>query len=812
MDSLWIDLRYAARTLAKAPGFAVIAIVTLALGIGANTAIFTVANSLLLRPLPYSDPNRLVMLYSSKPDQRADIDGISYPAFELIRDHNRSFASIAAFADESFNFSGQGEPENIPAVRVSYNFFDVLGVQPTLGRTFLLSEDKTGGARAALISYRMWTTRFAGSRDVIGQNIVLNSEDYTIIGVLPPNFSFPLSLTKHCDIFVPRVFELSLETPERVRAGSLFLHAIARLSPGVTIPQAHADLEVLNRQYQHEFPTNADAASNTILQIGNLQEKAVANIRPQLLILTFAVGFVLLIACANVAGLMLARALARKREIVVRTALGAPRSAIIRQLLTETVLLATIAGVIGIFLGLAGVRVLAALGSASIPQLADVSLDWKILLFTAAISILSGLLFGLLPALQISKPDLNAALRDQSRSSTASRQRHVTREILIISQVALSTVLLIGAGLLINSFLRLANTSVGVDPVNVLTMAIELPPAHYSSPDQMIAFYRRLRDAANAIPGVQAAGISSALPINPARITPILVEDQPVVPLAQRPFLLLQTISPEYAKAMHVPLLRGRDFTDQDDVQSPKVAIANQAFVRRFWPNENPLGKKLWIGRMTEPAEIVGVLGDEKNMSLAEDPQPEVLLPFPQLPWPNLNLSVRSNLDARSVVAAVRQQLASIDPSQPITSIQTLQEVIDTGKAQPRFIMFLIGVFSAIAFLLAIIGIYGVISYSVAQRTPEFGIRMVFGATHRDILNLVLSRGLGLAASGIGIGLIASLGLTRTIASQLYQVSPNDPFTLAASAILFLFVAVAASYLPARRATHANPMDALHYE
>ena len=808
---MYYDLRYALRMLAKNPGFTAVAVGTLALGIGANTAIFTVANTLLLRPLPYAQPDRLVLIAAAQINQRSRPGVFSFPRFTMMREHARSFSGIAAFTNEIFNLTGRGDPEQIPSARVSWNFLDVLGVRPALGRSFLPDEDQPGGKPVVLISSRLWRNRFGGAVDVVGKSVSLDSRDYTVIGVLPDGFVFSF-LGSNVDIWAPKVFELNLATPDQIRAGAGFLSAVARLRDGVSRDQAQAEMDVLTLQYRQENPNRPDADPQQTVDVGDLQSQLVANIRPALLILLGAVGFVLLIACANVASLLLSKALSRKKEIAVRTALGASRGTLIRQLLTESLALAVFSGVIGILLSMWGTHVLSTLSQRSLPRIREIGVDGFVLAFTAGLSLLTGILFGLMPALHISKADLNSALRDEGRGSTGSRRRNVARNLLVVSQVALSMILLVGSGLLIRSFIQLQTSSPGFDPKNVLTLGIALPPARYSTPQQMIAFYDQAIQQLRTLPGVEAVAISSALPVNPSRFSPVLIEGQPAVPIGQRPVVNIQTISPDYTKVMRVPLLRGRTFTDHDDPKAAAVAIVNQALVRQFWPAENPIGKRIWLGRRNISCEVVGVLGDVKNQNLTTEPRPEILLPFPQLPWAALNVSLRTTADPHSLISAVRHQLSEIDKDQPVTNVQTMEELFDSARSQPRLTMFLLGIFSATALLLAIVGIYGVISYSVVQRTQELGIRMALGAARGDILKLVIGHGLVLTGAGILIGLVASFALTRVMSTLLYQVSTTDPLTFALSSALFTLVALTASYLPARRATRIDPTSALRSE
>ncbi len=805
----WLqDVRYALRMLARSRAFTAAAILTLGLGIGANTAIFTVANALMLRPLPFADSSRLALVSTALATDRSQLTPMSWLRFTTMHDHNRSFSSLAAFTNETFDLSGRGDPEQLPSARVTSGFFDVLGVKPALGRTFLPEEDQAGGKNVVLISHAFWIRKLGGAPDIIGQNIALDSRDSTVIGVLPANFSFAF-LGKNIDIWAPRVFELSLATPQQIQAGTGFLTAVGRLRDGVTIEQARAEMAVLDREYRGNFPGRPDANPRYLVDVASLRDQFVANIRPALLMLSVAVALVLLIACANVASLLLSRALVRKKEIALRAAIGAGRSAIVRLLLVESMLVALMAGALGVLLAEWCTSLLTSFGGDSLGMSSELPIDLRVLVFTAAISLLSGLLFGLIPALQLSRPDLNSVLRDEGRGNTGGRRRNLARSLLVVGQVGLSMVLIIGAGLLIRSFVRLQATSAGFDPHGVLTMRIQLPPAKYRTPQQMVMFYNRAIEQAASVPGVQAAAISSALPVVPMRLSPVLFEGQPEVPLPQRPIVSIQDISPDYSAVLHVPLLRGRTFDEHDDAEGARVVMVNQTLARRFWPNQDPIGKKVWPGRQTAAALVVGVLGDVKNFGLAADPNPEVFLPFPQLPWPLLNLCLRTSLDPASLVPAVRREIAKIDQDQPVTGVQTLEEVIASSTSQRRFTMLLLAAFSATALILAIVGIYGALAYSVAQRTGELGVRIALGADRSDILRLVVGQGLALTLAGIALGLLGSLLLTRVMSSMLFQVSASDPATFALSAALFLAVASIASYLPARRATRIDPTEAL---
>src|SRR5580704_11559051 len=797
-------MRYALRMLGKSPGFTAMAILTLGLGIGANTAIFTVANALLLRPLPYTNPDRLVRIAT----ERDQAGYLSLPYFTALKDHNRSFSGVAAYSQESFNLTGRGEAEQIGAERVTWNLFEVLGVRPVAGRAFLPEEDSAGGNQVVMISSELATRLFDGDRNAIGKNLSLDSKDYTVIGVLPAKFSTPL-LGRKLDIFAPRLMEMSIVTPGRIQAGGMYFEGVGRMRPGVTLAEAQAETEVHYQQYKQDKPGNFDATVSVAMTVIGLQQNLVANVRPTLLILSAAVGFVLLIACANVASLLLSRALGRKKEFAVRTALGASRGTLIRQLLAESVLLAIVSGAIGIALGQAGTRLLAIYSTSNFPQMADVAMDLRVLAFALAISIASGVLFGLTPSLQLSRPDLNTMLREEGRGSTGNLQRDRARRALVIAQVALTMVLLVGAGLLVRSFFRMRSASPGFEARGTLTMQTYLPPARYPLARQKIAFYTAAIRNMQSVPGVEAASISTALPVLANHGTPFLFEGQPMVALGQRPVAMFQSISPDYPKTMGTAVVAGRPFTDHDDADAPPVALVNQNIVRKFWPNQNPLGKHVTVGNLPKPFEIVGVLGDVKNSGLAEAPGPEVFVPYPQLASPLLFLSVRTSLDPHSLASALRAQVAAADPDQPQTEIQTMEERLELASASPRFTLLLIGVFSATAFILAAVGIYGVIAYSVAQRTLELGIRIALGAEKVDILRLVIGSGLALTLVGIVTGLAGSIALTRVMSAMLYETSATDPLVLGGSAALFLAVAAMAGYLPARRATRIDPTEAL---
>ncbi|MGA8273461.1 MAG: ABC transporter permease [Candidatus Sulfotelmatobacter sp.] len=804
MQAFLRNLRFGARLLSKSPGFVVATILTLALGIGANTAIFTVTSALLLRPFPYLEPQQLVSVTSR--DQTSDREG-TLLRYELVRDLNQSFQSIAVWANDNLNLTGNGEPLQIPVARVSPSFFSALGVRPELGRMFTDEEGRPEGKPVVMLSDAMWRSRFRGDRNIIGQTVTLDNAPQTVIGVLPSNIQFPF--VGSADIWTPRYFEYSLMTPQRLRLGVGYLNMVARLRPGTTLARANGELAVLNQHYREQNPTAPDADPSVFMMAEPLRELVVGDVRGKVLMLSAAVAVVLLIACANVASLLLSRALARKKEIAVRTALGASRSILVQQLLTESMMLALVAGVLGIGLSWAATRALVAWGGSQLPQGVPIGLDLRVLLFTLVISLFAGILFGTVPALQLARVDANTSLRDEGRGISTGHARAQMKNLLVISQVALSLLLFIGAGLLLRSFMQLLRVDPGFDAQNVLTMNISLPTGKYTKPQQQIAFFDEILRRVSTLPGVRGAATSAALPLSFIRLTPVLAEGQPDVPLPKRPFIDIEAISPQWFRTMRVPLRGGRDFTTADSALAPKVVIVNESFARHFWPNQNPVGKHIVVGRWPDPAEVVGVAADIKNKGLEQDTQAQLYLSFPQLPWGNMNLLVRTAVPPQSIASAVRGQIAMVDPEQPVNRIQTVDELMDSSRAQPRFTMLLVGIFSATALVLAVLGIYGVLSYSVAQRRHEFGIRLALGAERADILRLVVRQGFMLTAVGIAIGLIVALLLTKLMSSMLYKVSVRDLATFAFTPLAFFGIALLASYLPARRATKVDPIEAL---
>ena len=803
----WRDVRFSFRLFRKDLGLTLTVILILSVGIGATTAVFTVANALLLRPFPYRDPQQLVSLQVK--DSTKDYDG-TLLRYELLRDRGQSFESVAAWANDTFNLTGLGEPTQVAVGRVSPNFFALLGVQPRVGRSFAEDEGRPEGKPVVMLSDTLWRGRYGGDPNIVGKTIALDGTPHTVVGILPANVQFPF--VGEADVWTPRYFELTLISPQKLRQGVGYLGFIARLRPGTSLNHANAELAVLNRQYREQNPTAPDASPDISMTAAPLRDLVVANVHNKLWILFGAVALVLLIACGNVASLLLSRGLARRKEIAVRTALGANRGEILRQLLTESTMLAMLACVVGIALGWIATRALVAWGPSQLPQGMPVGMDFWVLLFTVLLSLLTGISFGIFPALQSARVDLQTTLREEGRGASGGRARARMNGLLVVGQVALSLVLLIAAGLLLRSYARLLRVDPGFDPHNVLTMNLSLPTVKYAKPTQQVDFFNEVIRRISEIPGVRSAAISATLPLTRKRITPMLPEGQPNVPLGQRPFIDIEAVSPRWFQAMRVPLRSGREFTDADNADAPKVLVVNETFARQFWRGQDAVGKHVVVGRWPQPAEVIGMAQDVRNKGLAQEPQAQVYVPFPQLPWSDMNLLVRTAVPPQTLVAAIRAQISAVDPDQPITSVQSVDDLMDGSRTQPRFLMLLLTAFSITALALAVVGIYGVLAYSVAQRWRELGIRMALGAERSDILQLVVRQGVMLAMFGVAVGLLAALLMTRLMSSVLYKVGSHDLMTFALAPVLFLAIAVLTSYIPARRATTVDPTIALRQQ
>jgi len=800
------DVRFSFRLFRKDLGLTLTVILILSVGIGATTAVFTVANALLLRPFPYRDPQQLVSLQVK--DSTKDYDG-TLLRYELLRDRAQSFESVAAWANDTFNLTGHGEPAQVAVGRVSPNFFAVLGVQPRIGRSFAEEEGRPEGKPVVILSDALWRSRYGGDPSIVGQTIALDGTLHTVAGILPANVQFPF--VGEADVWTPRYFELTLIPPQKLRQGVGYLGSIARLRPATSLTRADAELGVLNRQYREQNPTAPDAGPDISMTAAPLRDMVVANVHSKLWILFGAVALVLLIACGNVASLLLSRGLARRKEIAVRTALGANRGEVLRQLLTESTMLAMLACVAGIALGWIATRALVAWGPSQLPQGMPVGMDLWVLLFTVLLSLLTGIGFGIFPALQLARVDLQTTLRQEGRGASGGHARTRISGSLVVGQVALSLVLLIAAGLLLRSYARLLRVDPGFDAHNVLTMNLSLPTVKYAKPAQQVDFFNEVVRRISEVPGVRSAAISATLPLTWKRITPMLPEGQPNVPLGQRPFIDIEAVSPQWFQVMRVPV-RGREFTEADNADAPKVLVVNETFARQFWPGQDAVGKHVVVGRWPQPAEVIGMAQDVRNKGLAQAPQAQVYIPFPQLPWSDMNLLARTAVPPQTLVSAIRSQIAAVDPDQPITSVQSVDDLMDSSRTQPRFLMLLLTAFSITALALAVVGIYGVLAYSVAQRWQELGIRMALGAERSDILRLVVRQGVMLAMFGVALGLVAALLTTRLMSSVLYKVGSHDLMTFALAPVLFLAVAVLTSYIPARRATTVDPTVALRQQ
>ncbi|HXG68904.1 MAG TPA: ABC transporter permease [Blastocatellia bacterium] len=804
METLAQDIRYGVRTLVKNPGFTIVAVIALALGIGANSAIFTVVNGVILRPLPYEDPEELVLVWETRP-ARNIMRGVFSPAdFLDTRNQNQVFEDMAAFNGANITRTDGGEPERVRGNRVSHGFFSILGIQPALGRAFLPEDEKFGNHRVVILSHGYWQRRFAGDPDVIGKTLTLNSQPHTVIGILPAGFRFVWD-SEEADMWLPLAF-----AEDKLARGSRYLPVIARLKPGVSREQAQAEMDALAASLEQQYP---DSNAGRGVFVASMHEEIVGDIRLALYVLLAAVAFVLLIACANVANLLLARAAGRQREVALRLALGASRFRLVRQFLTESVLLSMFSGALGLVLALWGLDFLKAVSPGDIPRLNEIGLDFRALGFTLGISLLTGLLFGIAPALQASNLDLNEALKEGGRSATVGFRRQRLRSLFVVAEVALALVLLIGAGLLIRSFLRLQEVKPGFDPNNVLTMAISLPEARYPKPEQQAAFFRQLLENLETLPGVETVGAVLPLPYSHSNYSYTFdIEGRPSAAPGERTAASWRAVSPDYFRAMRIPLLKGRAFTEQDVRNAEKVIIINETMAQRYFPDEDPIGKRMTIGINNITARIVGIVGDVKFAGLDSELSPEMYTPYPQTTAGVMNIVMRTTGDPASVIAAARSQAQLLDRDLPVYDIKPMEERLSESVAQPRFNTLLLTIFAAVALALAVVGIYGVMSYSVTQRTHEIGIRMALGAGRGDVLRLVVGQGMALALVGVGVGLAGAYFLTRWLESLLFGVTATDPATFAAISLLLVAVALFASYIPARRATKVDPMVALRHE
>ena len=817
IETLFQDVRYALRVLRNSPGFAAVAILTLALGIGANTAIFSVIDSALLRPLPYTDPAGLVMVWENNSQHPNPHNTVSPPDFLDWQSRNSIFAEMAAIIDQHANLTGNGLPQEVVLQDVSANFFSVLAVHPVLGPGFTPENGQKGHDVVVILSYGFWKERFAGDAAIIGKTILLNGHALTVVGVAPQNFTWFIkdgSLTGvKPQMWSPFVFPASFSDRKDI---GRFLSVVARLKPGVTVAQAQSQMNAIAARIAEEYPDfNGYWGANVV----PVRDQISGELRPALLILFGAVAFVLLIACANVSSLLLARASAREREIAVRTAIGASPWRIASQLLTESIVLALIGGAIGVALAIWGTDLLLAASPKNLLDLHSIPVDWRVLSFAAGATLIAGLLFGFLPSYISAHSGISETLKEGGRGSSAGKQKRFARSAFVVAQICLALVLLAGSGLLIRSFIRLVGVDPGFDAGHLLTFKVSLPSSKYGKDPACLAFFHQLLDRISRLPGVRSASMDSFPPFTGlGSATGVHVLSQPQRSLMDLPVADVRVVGPDYFPTMQIPLHAGRLFDAQELAEERHVVVINQAFADQYLHGVNPLGQKAVIymksleESQNKPSEIIGVVGDVRQMGLDTPAKPTVYWPHPELVMSGMTILVRTVNDPLTLVSAVRNELQQMDPEQPMAAIATMDQLLAGSFSRSRFTMLVLGVFAALALVLASVGIYGVIAYSVTQRTQEFGIRIALGASRRDVLGLVLGQGTRLTVLGIGLGIIAALIVTRLLATLLYGISASDPVTFTAVALLLAIVALAACYIPARRATRVDPIVALRYE
>jgi len=826
MKDLIQDLRYGARMFLKRPAFTLIAIITLALGIGANSAIFSVVNAVLLRPLPFPQPERLAMVNTTNLARGVGNFGTSMPDFRAWRERTRSFEKMAAFSSTNFNISGSTEPERVTGARASADLFGVLGVAPERGRVFTGEEETFGKHRVVILSEGLWQRRFGDQASLTDQTMALNGEQYAIVGVMPRAFQFPDPTVV---LWIPLAVADGSEYNTR---GNYWLSVVGRLKSGIAASQAQAELDGVFRQLEQEDTLFGGFGTQVI----SLHESTVGGVQTALFVLLAAVALVLLIACANVANLLLARAAARQREIAIRTAMGAGRGRLIRQLLTESLLLGLAGAALGLLLAVWGVDVLVGLGP-NVPRLGEIGIDRSVLGFTLGLAILTSVIFGLVPALQSSKADLNETLKESGRSATGGVRRRRLGSALVVAEVALSFVLLVGAGLMINSLVRLQRVNPGFRTDRLLSMRISLPSTKYAQerPELTAGFFQQLIERVKTLPGVEAAGVTSALPLTNSGWGKLFtLEDRtPPKSLDDVPNVQYRQVSPDYLSTLAIPIIKGRAFSEHDTRDALPVAVINETLARQYFENADPIGKRLFLGPPEELVPpgilppgfkfqhftIVGVIGDVRHNGLNQPLLPEIYTLHEQElaakfanPSNSMSLAVRTSVEPSSLVGAIRHQVQELDREQPIDGVATMEELLATSLSQSRFSTLLLGVFAGVALILAAVGLYGVMAYRVEQRTHEIGIRLALGAQSGDVLKLVVRQGLMLAIAGIAIGFGAALIITRVMTSLLYGVTATDPFTFAIIPVVLTGAALAASFIPARRAMKVDPMIALRYE
>jgi putative ABC transport system permease protein len=796
--------------LVHKPGVMLLAVIALALGIGASAAIFSVVNTVLLRPLPYPNGNRLVMIWEQNRPRSRDRNVISPANFLDWRDQNQVFQDMSAFYSSPYNLTGLGDPEEVTGMAASTNLFDVLGDRPLLGRTFTPEDGVRGKDNVAVLGYGFWQKHFGGDLNVVGKTLALDSQPITVIGVMPQGFDFFVKenafVKKAPEFWVPLAFSAN----SRKRVGR-FLSAIGVLKPGVTIDQAKGDMTALAARLEQQYP---DFNKGWGVNLIPLHMQFSGDLTRPLIILLIAVGFVLLIACANVANLMLARSVARQKEFAIRVALGAGRVRLVRQLLTESLLLSLAGCALGLLIARWGVDALLAISPRDLLSFTTASIDKRVLGFALVLSVLTSVIFGLLPALEASRPNTNESLKEGGRGTSGSRS-HRALNWFVIAQVALSLMLLIGSGLMIKSLIRLQSVDPGFNPNNVLTVSISLPRAKYGEDPKKIEFFQQLLAHVRQLPGVHGAGAASAPPFTGAgAATGFEIEGQPPMTSAEKPTTDVRVVDQDYFKTMSIPLLKGRSFTDREETTAARVVIISDALAQQYFPNQNPLGKRITVDmkQQNDPCEIVGVVGDVKWKGLDLGSRPMVYWPHAELVYSSLVLVVRTDGEPGGMSAAIQREVRALDKDQPISETRTMNQLLADSVSRSRFATLLLGIFAVVALLLASLGIYGVMSYSVTQRTNEIGIRIALGATRHNVVGLVVKRGMLLAVCGVAIGLLGSLGLTRLLTGLLFGVSVTDPLTFGLVPVFLLAIALLAVYLPARRATRVDPLVALRYE
>ena len=801
MDTLLRDIRYGVRGLIKRPAFTLIAVMTLALGIGANTAIFSVVNTVLLRPLPYRDAPRIVTIWQNNAKAGVLRNDVAPANFLDWQAQSRSFESMAGIEPFGFSMIGNGEPERFGTWLVTAGFFETLGTNPFWGRTFTSQDYQPGNERVVVISHGLWQRRFGGDRNLVGQKLTLNGQPYTVVGVMPPEFQFPADR----EVWAPRVLR---ESDRQIR-GATYWNVIARLKPDVTLNQAQEEMNAIAGRLAGEYPDTNGGMGATIV---SLPEQLTGHVRSALWILLGAVGFVLLIACGNVANLLLVRGAERNREFAIRSALGAARVRLIRQLLTESVLLALLGGIGGVVLASWGVRLILSLNSAKIPRIEYVHIDFRVLLFAIGLSLLTAILFGLIPATQFSRTDLQSTLKEGGRGAVTGSTRHWMRNSLVVAEVAVALVLLTGAGLLVRSFVLVTRVDPGFDKERVVALQVFL--SRNQKAEQINAFFDQSLEKIMTVPGVQSAAVVASPPfINLEQDFPFTIQGQPIPPKGREPSAFYTEVSPDYLKTLTVPLRHGRFFTKFDKPDSAQVMVINQAMARRYFPNEDPLGKKLTV--MFDPPEtreIIGVIGDVLHSGLDTSARPEMFVPYLQSPTSQMTFVVKTTPDAAAMLPAVKTAIREVNRNQTFSQAATMEQLVNDSLKQRRFNLFLLVSFAVLALVLAGIGVYGSINYSTRQRTHEIGLRMALGAQSGDVLRLIVGHGLGLSLTGIAIGLTASFALTRLMKGLLFGVSATDPVTFVAISLLLALIGLLASWIPARRATKVDPMVALRYE